>query len=265
MKKSVIFILFTIFIVSVIAATNTSVPTITYFPPDQTVTFQEQNNELDYTNNKLHWKTISTTSKPTYLRQDIAMLYRDGVFLGFMNQWKTNHKTLSFEHLFSKPKPGMYESISYHYSENHNNDDIRSAALMDYSYLQLDCATTNCHVEQSGDQLSDSMHYNKKVEHHWDDLMAYFSIEEQLFTKMSMTHLFRYKDQPLPTLTQQETDDVINHLWEGIYANYIIALMDTNEKQRAHYIPLVLMKSDEIQILYEINDKKEQLIQKINF
>lgn len=262
MKKSFAFILLTILIISVIAATNTSVPTITYFPPDQTVTFQEQNNELDYANNQLHWKTTSTTSEPTYLRQDIAMLYRDGVFLGFTNQWKSNQQTLTFEHLFSKPSSGIYESISYHYSETHNNDDIRSAALMDYSFLQLDCVNTNCQVESN--QLKDSVHYNNKVQHHWDELIAHFSIDKHLFTKMSITHLFRYKDQPLPTLSQQETDKVINQLWEGIYANYIIALMDTNEKQRAHYIPLVLIKNDEIQILYEINGKKEQLIQKIN-
>lgn len=240
-------------------------PTITYFPPDETISYSDQMNTLSYENNTLSWKSLSTTNKTAYLRQDIAILYVDGLFKGVMNTWKRSSETIDFQKDLPSVRSGIYESLSYHYSETHTDNNIRSASSTGYSSLHIECTKNDCQQVASDDETNlKDLFKNKELQHQWDELLTYFSIDEDVFEKLKLTQLYQYNDTPLPTLSQDQTDNVINHLWEGLYANYIIELMETKEHQKAHYMPLVLYKEDEIRILYELNGRKEQLIQKIN-
>lgn len=250
---------------SLIGINKQSIPTITYFPPDETIHFADNNTQLRYVDNQIFWDVISTTNQATYLRQDLSLLYLNGHFKGFINKWAENdqtiHGTKTIRHIHS----GVYESISYHYSENHRNNNIRSAATMSYATLTMNCYSNN--TCSSNDHKADKPLLKNDswmdVEHHWNHLLAYFTIDKKQYDLFSITELFMFESRPLPSHTQKETDDIMHHLWEGLYENYFLELMETDEQRRKHIIPLIAYKDDEIRIFYEINGKKEQLIQKI--
>lgn len=237
-------------------------PVITYFPPNDHIYFTNTTNSLLYTNNTLSWNVSSSTNKKTYVRQDVSLLYKDGLFKGYMNIWKNPGKQLQIHKDFPYPQSGLYESISVHFSEFHRDQEIFSTAEMNGVSLQLDCKKQSC-TEIDLENFSFT-NQTSPIQTHWSELMTYFNVEKEEYTSIALSALEKYAHTPLPSFTQEETDAIILHLWEGLYANYVVGIMETSEQKRAHYMPLVLFNHDEIKILYEINGKKEQLIQKIS-
>lgn len=246
-----------------------TVPTITYFPPDESVHFDEANNSLSYENNTLYWQSTSTTNKRTYLRQDLSLLFVNGYFKGFMNSWKRNEETIEFKEIINDPSPGLYTSISYHYGETQTDKHIRSQASMSSSALLLDCTNDPCVSLEPHTNMSPTIDQETALltdlHRHWQQLADHFQIDITQFDQIALTDLVKYRDEPLPPYTQEKTDEIINHLWEGLYANYFVVLMETPEEEGNHMMPLLLYAKDELYILYELHGKKEQLIQRISY
>lgn len=256
-----------ILLFSFIGFFHQTIPTITYFPPDESISFTKANNSLNYGHHGLYWASNSSTNQATYLRQDLSLLYVNGYFKGFMNTWKRNATLIEFEELIKRPSTGLYNSISYHYSESQTDNHILSQATMSSSALFMDCTKQPCvssdlytktsptHLIESGLLLD--------LHTHWRQLINHFNIDVTEFDQIALTDLARYRDEALPSYSQEKTDDIINHLWEGLYANYFVELMETPEEEREHFMPLILVAHDKLYVLYELHGKKEQLIQRI--
>src|SRR5699024_3873784 len=52
-----------------------------YFPIDNKLTFDDATTTLSYDekNNYINWNSYSSSSEPTYLRQDVALIYENGI------------------------------------------------------------------------------------------------------------------------------------------------------------------------------------------
>lgn len=216
---------------SFIAHSQTNIPVITYFPPDDEIYFTNNTNTLTYANNTLTWNISSSTNQKTYVRQDVSLLYKDGVFKGYMNIWESKGQQLHIHKDFTNPQSGLYQSISFHYSEFHRNQDIFSTAEMNGVSLQLDCNKTSC--SESDSTLSPFMSKMPPIQTHWNELITYFNLEKSDYTIIALTELEKYANSPLLSFTQEDTDAIILHLWEGLYANYIVEIMNTRE-QKGH-------------------------------
>lgn len=250
-----------IFFFSFIALSQNSIPVITYFPPNDEIGFTNATNVLQYTNNTISWNVSSSTTDKTYLRQDVSLLYKDGIFIGYMNIWKNPGQHLHMHKDFPQPQSGLYESISIHYSEFHLEKEIFSSAAMDGDFLQLACKNQGC---SEMDLENPSFIYEiSPIQTHWNELMTFFNVEKDAYNQIALSQLKQYAHSPLPSFTQKETDAIILRLWEGLYANYVVNIMETEKEKRAHYMPLVLFNTNEIRIFYEINGNKEELIQRI--
>src|SRR5699024_12453915 len=101
-------------------------------------------NTLQENNNTQKSNVSTSTYKKTYERQDVTLLYKDGLFKGYMNIWKNPGKQLQIHKDYPYPQSGLYESISVHFSEFHRDQEIFSTAEMNGVSLKLYCKKKSC-------------------------------------------------------------------------------------------------------------------------
>src|SRR5690625_7176887 len=99
--------------------------------------FAQTNLKLEPNNQEqLIWTSHSKSERPLYLRQDVALLYEDGLFKGVQSKWIVDDATILLEKDVPVHQQRLYQSISYHYGEIHQlNKKINSIGKMSYSKL----------------------------------------------------------------------------------------------------------------------------------
>src|SRR5574342_984463 len=99
--------------------------TITFFPIDESVHYQTANTTLtllkDKKNNQhqVDWKVNSALDREAYLRQDLGLLFINGLLKGKVATWEQDTSDLSQEDIISTGESGRYDAITFHYSELH--------------------------------------------------------------------------------------------------------------------------------------------------
>lgn len=275
MMKKIILILFFITLTSVgiyFANGMKSSPTITYFPIDYGTGFEvsETSLQLDDVMESYNvlWNVHSKTEVPMYLRQDVSLLYKDGMLHGMRSKWRENTDSISFSERTSDNKSRKWEAISFHYGEIHSDETINSTQHLSHDELYV--LKENNQFEgfhkynNESNLISLDKEIKKKLLAHWQDLLFYFHIDMNDYHLVPLTSLYLYQENPLPNLDQETTNRVMGQLWEGLYKNYIIPYIDTTETLDS-YVPLILIdkESETLLVLFEMNGKKEKLIQKI--
>lgn len=252
-----------------------AIETLTYFPKDQFDTFIKSYTDLQLQqNNDLIWTTYSETEEQPYLRQDISLLYENGQFKGAVNLWKEGEQKLSQQKRIPHNGNKLYESISFHHSEIHRNENIitgnqQMSSTILYVYT-LD-NVTYYPFEKTQNKLEKEIKHklqNKKKSHLnivWNELIDHFNIDQTNYFSIPLIDLIKYKEKPLPTLSQAETDRVIGQLWEGLYKNYIIPLTHNVNDPIPHLMPLILLDKNgtHLFVLFEIRGEKTMLKQLI--
>jgi len=281
-KLLIVFITVNIIVTSFILFVNRqTIPTITYFPLHELVTFSDAKTELKAISIDqlkefiLDWTIFSQTKSPTYLRQDISLLYENGFLLGIINKWQTDTNKLKVKRQLEHLSNSFYQAISFHYGEIHEHDQtIKSTQKMTYDQLYvINCQT--CHkllsfqqaLDQNEKLAKQNIHQQvlKQSNQFWQQLIEYFEIDKQNYYTFPLTKLAIYEHQPLPEMTQQETNIVLGQLWEGLYKNYVLPLSQTKISNTKNYIPLILIdkQKDHLMVLFELDGKPIQLIQKL--
>ena len=100
---------------------------------------------------------------------------------------------------------------------------------------------------------------------HWHQLLKHYKIDNEDYMMFPLLDLHKYNDRPLDGFSQEETDNIVGRLWEGIYKNYIIPVSELDAGHPNSYVPLILIDKEKksLLMLFELNGKKERLIQKI--
>src|SRR5690625_3052414 len=141
MRRLLISSIFTFFIlvIYIYVTVFKSIETLTYFPKDDLDTFLSSHTRLQLSKNQtLKWTSSSDTKVQPYLRQDISILYENGKFKRAVNLRKEGKKRLNQQKKIPLVGNKLYETISFHHSEIHRNDDnITSNQQMSADYLYV--------------------------------------------------------------------------------------------------------------------------------
>ncbi|TLS36319.1 hypothetical protein [Pseudalkalibacillus caeni] len=259
---------------------------ITYFPPDPETTFNRakttikiltQEDEDEY---MIEWETFSETTKKAYLRQDISLLYEDGILVDTLSKWEENVASLSMEKEIRSEDSGHYEAISYHYGEIHYpNDVIKSVQQTTFDQLYVIDSPLSP-LESFKEPVSEEEKEWKSVLDHatkqqlqlvWKELIDFYSIPIENFYAIPLTELSKFNNQPLPGLTKEQTVKAIGGLWEGIYKNYFLGIEIEDGKVESPVgstIPLILLNKSKPYLIVLFQSKEGtniQLLQHINF
>src|SRR5690625_653661 len=104
-------------IVTIYVLIKSSVPAITFFPIDEKMKFDfaQTNLKLEPNNQEqLIWTSHSKSERPLYLRQDVSLLYEDGLFKGVQSKWIVDDANILLEKDVTDHKQRSYQSIYYY-------------------------------------------------------------------------------------------------------------------------------------------------------
>lgn len=255
-----------------------TVPTITYFPMDEETSFEKASTRLEMVSEKtndsyeLTWESESKSDKEIYLRQDASILFSNGILRGIRSKWIEGADSIRIKEKLYGEDSSYFQAISYHHGEIHYPDDqIKSIQQITYDQLYvIDSPNTalesfktpeNEYETQWSTLLDHTTH--QQLLYSWKLLIDYFNIDNESYFSVPLTRLYKYNNEPLPSFTQKQTNQIIGQLWEGIYKNYIINAKNIENNQLKSYVPLVLFdkQNEHLIVLYELNGEKEQLIQ----
>lgn len=281
MKKRLLIyiIIFFIFLpVFVFIMQEKTIPTITFFPMDEETSFEKANTRLEMISEKSNdsyeiiWESDSKSDKEIYLRQDASLIFNNGMLRGIRSKWMEDTDRIQTKEKIIGEDSSYFQAISYHHGEIHYPDDqIKSIHKMTYDQLYVidspntaleSFKTPNDKYETEWATLLDHTTHQQLL-YSWKLLIRHFDIAGESYLSVPLTQLYKYNDEPLPSLTQEQTNQIIGQLWEGIYKNYIINAKNIEKNKLKSYVPLILFdkQNQHLIVLYEINGKKERLIQ----
>lgn len=253
---------------------SNTLPVVGYFPLDDQSRFTSAESDLKIGSDQaVTWISHSASDKSMYLRQDVSLLFENGKLRGARSKWKQDTKQIKLKESLSVRESSLFQAVSFHHGEIHlSDDDIKSIQYMSAADLYVvDTAKTSLIAFNSPEDPEETEWKNlldkttqQQLRYHWQQLFSYFDIDSSSYLTVPLTHLYKYEEEPLPSMSQAETDQVMGQLWEGLYKNYIIPAVSMKNQQDSSYIPIVLFDKQQkhLLVLFEINGKKQQLIQK---
>lgn len=257
-------------------------PAITYFPIDEETSFTYANSNLELSTPKgsdsyeIDWTSNSRSDKEMYLRQDASLLFDKGRLRGVRSKWVQDTESIYLEDSLLSEDSSYFQVISFHHGEIHYpNDEIKSIHQMSNDHLYvIDSPATSLEAFKSPENNDQKEWKNlldrttkQQLLHHWHQLFTHFDISHESYLAVPLTNLYRYNNESLPSMTQEQTNKIIGQLWEGVYKNYIIPAASTENNKLESYVPIVLFdkENDHLLVLFELNGKKERLIQNYSF
>ncbi|MBT2643794.1 hypothetical protein J7I80_16245 [Bacillus sp. ISL-41] len=223
--------------------TNSTEETITFFPLNDAVKYKSASTSLalqkDKKNNKhvVDWKVQSTLDQDAYLRQDMGLLFVNGLLKGKFAKWEQETADLEQQDSISRGESAKYDAITFHYSELHGDGDrITSSQRMSDDMLYV--------IDSPFSPLQSFSVAKSKQEKEWKKVLDQ-SVSNTLYKSLSKaekTYDFKavnyitvpldtirqYEDQPLKGFTQKETANILGKLWEGLYKNYYLGIKKSN-------------------------------------
>jgi len=264
-----------------IAFVHPAVQTITYFPIASDKHYKYAYTKLippvDASFDgrfRVDWTSISMSENPFYLRQDVSLLFRNGCLIGAKSSWKRNTAAIKMTEYPAMQGDSILEAITFHHGEIHDkNDKISSLQTMSSSRLYVDSDqkkpftinafnTASTEDEANFQKTMDSK-TKQKLLYYWNDIAGELKIDLNDYMTIPLASLVQYESEPLPGMTAEQTKEITGKLWEGLYKQYVIKIL--TDKNPNTCMPLILLdrKKSHLQIIYKLNGKTEQLIQKI--
>ncbi|MCP8616861.1 hypothetical protein [Salirhabdus salicampi] len=255
---------------------------IKYFPLDESRDFIEQSTnlqlltEVDEDRYKVIWRVHSKLDEPAYLRQDVSLLFVDGKLKGLLNKWKEEENELEQEGIFTGEGSSHIEAVTFHHGEIHYPDDlIKSVQEMTYDQIYVIDSPLSPIDSFKRPESTSQKEWKKTLDHavnqqltyYWNRWITHYNVSKEDYIQIPLVQLPQYEEKSLPTLSQNQTHQVIGQLWEGLYKNIVtnFKIAKENNKPFQTYMPLVLVdkKGSHLLVLYEENGQIQKLIQRI--
>ncbi|GAA0443337.1 hypothetical protein GCM10008983_20680 [Lentibacillus halophilus] len=283
MKKQLTVLLITLSLCTIVFMylwPSNSAPAITYFKEDPRANFRQADTTLQLASQKtkdsydIMWKSQSESKDDLYLRQDATLLFHNGILRGVKTKWKEQTNTIAMKESITGEDSNYYQAISYHHGEiHHPNEAITSIQEMtDDQLYVIDSPNTETHSfkHAATDYERDWAHLlehttEQQLSYSWNQLMDHYGIDKNSYKTVGLTELEQFNQEPLPSFTQQQTNQIIGQLWEGIYKNYVIPFITTESRSETwtSFVPVILFDKQKTHliVLFEINGEKKKLIQ----
>lgn len=278
MIKKIFFLFILLIITYSIFHVKNELVVMKYFPKDVNTHFVENKTtiELNKQNkgNELTFSVYSQSSDKAYLRQDISLLYENGLYKAMLQSWEENTDTISLSKTFTLQHDAVLDAISFHHGEIHYDDTeaIFSIQKMtrDTVYVPFNngkpllFSEPSTDVEKTFMQTLNRQTYEKLLSE-WDELIRYFDMGKDNYHIIPLTNMEQFETVNIPNKSKTATEKIIGQFWEGLYSEYITLLLNNTNDMAAHYMPIVLLKKDntQIDILFCFNDQKYRLIQEL--
>jgi hypothetical protein len=246
---------------------NSTEETITFFPLNEAVKYKSAstslNLEKDKENNKhiVDWKVQSTLEQEAYLRQDMGLLFVNGLLKGKLAKWDQETAALEQQDYVSSGESAKYDAITFHYSELHGDGDrITSVQRMSDDLLYV--------IDSPFSPLQSFSVAKSNQEKEWKKVLDQ-SVRNRLnkslqtseknygfragdYIVVPLDTIRQYEDQPLRGFTQKETANIIGKLWEGLYKNYYLGIKKSDGTvvdPIDSTMPLILVSKDKSHLL----------------
>ncbi len=255
-----------ILIYSILHYTNQAEESFTYFPTDQNANFKATETSLTLIGQSskgytILWRTGSVLDRKAYLRQDISLLFGNGILIDSIGkEWKQQTDKINLEKKITQKDSANYKAISFHHGEIHSNESITSSQKITHDELYVlnskfstlqsfhQPASTE---EQEWKKVIDNL-IEKRLQVSLENAQKTLKIDPQHYTIFPLTDIYQYEEKPLQGFSTQETREIIGRLWEGLYKNYFLGISKkdgTTTDPRGSTIPLILISKDKSHLL----------------
>lgn len=267
----------TIAILLFIIFNRSSTPVIIYFPHDQNlhyakaetfISVKEQPKKDSYL---VEWSSISSLDQPVYLRQDVSLLFMDGKWKATNSVWKEREQHIQLSSKLEESDGGLFQAISFHHGEVHySSDDIYSVQKMSASNLYvMDSPLTKLETfskpmtnsQKQWRQILDQT-IDQYLQSTWGKWIKEKGINIEEYHMVPLVELIQFQETNITSLTKEQTDKIIGQLWEGLYKNYIVPMVNEQWKT-SNAMPVILFSKDNthLLVLFEDGDEQTQLLQ----
>lgn len=263
----------TIAILLFILLNQTTAPVITYFPNDPSLKYDRSNTSISIKESTgddtyiVDWESYSSLSDPVYLRQDVSILFMDGRLKGMKSIWKEQEKNIHLSSSFEESDSSLFQAITFHHGEIHySSDDIKTVQSMSSSKVYvIDSPHTKLvsfakPVTDNEKDWSSTVDQtiNQYLHYVWNEWITEKSINIEEYDLVQLVDLIHFNDQTLPDLTEEQTNKVIGQLWEGLYKNYVIPMLNKQWKDGTP-MPIVLFSKDNTHLIVVFEDGDQQV------
>lgn len=247
-----------------------SIPIVKYFPLDEDVFFEEAFTSLQLTDSSTPycflWQNRSSTNIPLYLRQDINLLFMNSILIGAKNKWQENTAEILTEENLCFDQESVIQGLSFSYGENHQNEKITSIYQMSEDELfvrKTEEGKFNSVIDKennNGQALPLKEKINQVILKRQKELINHFDINKENYIIMTLFQMKKAYDANNLPVPEEIVDRVIGQLWEGLYRNYVLPVLE-NEVYAT--MPLILFSKDESHLLvvFYMKDEPQLLIQ----
>jgi hypothetical protein len=253
-----------------------------FFPLDPNATFDEASSHIEFQAMEdedeyiLDWRVTSVLNQPAYLRQDVSLLFEDGYLKDTLSLWRESTDTINMEKDVQSDDSGHYRVVTFHHAELHYpNDVIKSAQKLSFDQLYvIDSPLSPLHAfrEPSTEEEKESKRIldyilKQQQDYDWDALFEYYNLPKDEYTRIALTDLGQYEEEPLPGLTKEKTAQFLGGLWEGLYKNYVLGITKhdgTSVSPIGSTVPVILVptSADHFFVLFRTaDDEPIQLLQ----
>lgn len=255
--------------------TNETRTTVKYFPFHDHIFFEiaETNLSINQDQTTIVWESISTTSEPTYLRQDIALLYENGLFKAIQKKWEQQIDTIFLNENVNPSEKALLQAISYHHGEIHELDTITSvqqlSSASQYYIKENDVITSFVRANTGKEKVwrnKLNTLTNKRLFRHWQHLIDKLEIPADQYDTYSFIDFFQFGQTVFPDKTTEQYEKIVGQLWEGLYKSYVLLIDELDAPSQTHLMPFIMVHKDttHLLVIYELDGKEHRLIQQIS-
>lgn len=269
MNKTYLFASFVLIIAIYLVFTNLRTEmAIIFFPIDYDSKFNYATTSLVALDDNVtvDWTSKSESEIETYLRQDVSLVFVNGKLSGVQNKWMKNESLIEQTKQLLINKNALLQAISFHHGEIHEDNAIYSIQAMSNDFLYI-INHDSFHYPKTAKEIEVSEKLNQQIERklnkYWEQLIRYFSIDQNNYILYPLTDINQLAYDLTDLTSEENSDQIIGQLWEGLYKNYILQAIEVKAN---NYMPIILLAKDysHLYVLYEMNEENQQLIQQLN-
>lgn len=246
--------------------------TIIFFPIDPYNYFEHTSTHLIPSQSgkdtySVQWKVDSKLNEPTYLRQDISLLYKNGQLEAVLNKWKPHTQSVTQKKKLKERESARFDAVSFHYAEIHRNEDTSYTSVQQMSKARLYALVSPSFTafqkpisevqKQGKDRLDNEI--NARTNTALNKALEHFQMNKQQYQIMSLTDLPTKANQFFRMFPPKKREEIIGKLWEGLYKNYLLGIKKedgTLVNPEGSSIPQLLVANNqrEMLILFTLKD-----------
>ncbi|WP_202081063.1 hypothetical protein [Caldalkalibacillus salinus] len=255
-------------------------PQLEFHPIDADVQFIDAYTRviLDSREGSSHTLTVHVTSEtsiPTTIRQDVALVYANGVLADRVYGGEKETAFLSQDMYIQGQGSTRYDVITFHHAEIEKEDDSMTSQQtlsQDRVYLLSSAITSSSLFREA--QTNTQNHWKRILDnaiednwsYQWQHLMEHFELDQRDYTVIPLYELHEYTTQSFPGFDQDQTTLLLGLIWETLFERYILEIHPDDhhkEQPQGSIMPIILVANDQthVSILFRTAEGKEVQIE----